>query len=55
MAKILINTSWGSDDPTRATLAFVGAQGFLDAGHDVGIALLGEASLLDERLHRRSN
>jgi predicted peroxiredoxin len=46
MAKILINTTWGSDDPTRATLAFVGAQGFLDAGHDVGIALLGEAAYL---------
>lgn len=40
MADILISSSWGSDDPTQATLPFVGAQGFLDTGHDVGIVLL---------------
>ena len=39
MANILITSTWGSDDPTRTTIPFVIAQGFLDNGHDVGIAL----------------
>ena len=46
MANILITSTWGSDDPTRATIPFVAAQGFLDTDHDVGIALLGEATYL---------
>ena len=46
MAKILITSTWGTDDPTRATLPFVSAQGFLDTGHEVGISLLGEATNL---------
>ncbi len=46
MANILITSTWGSDDPTRATIPFVSAQGFLDTGHDVGIVLLGEATHL---------
>ncbi len=46
MANILITSTWGSDDPTRATILFVAAQGFLDTDHDVGIALLGEATYL---------
>ena len=46
MANILITSTWGSDDPTRATIPFVAAQGFLDTDHEVGIALLGEATYL---------
>ena len=46
MANILITSTWGSDNSTRATIPFVSAQGFLDAGHDVGIVLLGEATYL---------
>ena len=46
MAKILYSTSYGSDDPTRATIPFVAAIGAIDAGHEAGIALLGEATYL---------
>ena len=46
MANILITSTWGSDDPTRASIPFVSAQGFLDNGHDVGVALLGEGTHL---------
>jgi predicted peroxiredoxin len=42
MAKILYTSSHGSDDPTRATIAFVGAIGAIDAGHESELALLGE-------------
>ena len=46
MATILITSTHGSDDPTRATIPFVSVQGFLDAGHSPGVALLGEATYL---------
>jgi uncharacterized protein involved in oxidation of intracellular sulfur len=46
MATILYTSSFGSDDPTRATIAFVAALGALDAGHQAQIALLGEATYL---------
>lgn len=46
MAKILITSTYGSDDPTRATLPFLSAQAFLDKGHEVGIALMGEGTYL---------
>ena len=46
MAKIFISTSYGSDDPTRATLAMLSARAFLEKGHEVGIAFLGEATYL---------
>ena len=35
-----------SDDPTRATIPFVAGLGEIDAGHEVHIALLGEATYL---------
>ena len=41
MAKILYATSFGSDDPTRAT-----ATGAIEAGHEAEIVLLGEATYL---------
>ena len=46
MAKILIIATHATDDPTKATLAFVTAQGAMDAKKDVTIALLGEAAYL---------
>jgi hypothetical protein len=46
MAKILYATSFGSDDPTRATIPFIAATGAIEAGHEPEIALLGEATYL---------
>ncbi len=46
MAKILYLSSYGSDDPTRATLPFVTATGAIEAGHAPTIALMGEATYL---------
>jgi predicted peroxiredoxin len=46
MAKILYATSFGSDDPTRATIPFIAATGAIQAGHQPEIALLGEATYL---------
>ena len=46
MATILYITSYGTDDPTRATLPFVGALGALDAGHQPQITLMGDAAAL---------
>jgi predicted peroxiredoxin len=46
MATILYATSFGSDDPTRATIPFIAATGAIDAGHEPQIILLGEATYL---------
>jgi predicted peroxiredoxin len=46
MATILYISTYGSDDPTRATLPIVAAVGALEAGHQVWLALLGEAVYL---------
>ena len=46
MATILYTSSHGSDDPTRASIPFVGAIGAIDAGHEPQLALLGEATYL---------
>ena len=46
MATILYASTFGSDDPTRATLPFVAALGAVEAGHKPQIALLGEATVL---------
>ena len=43
MGKILYSGTFGSDDPTRATLPFLAASGALDRGHEPVIALIGEA------------
>jgi predicted peroxiredoxin len=49
--KILIKSAWGSDDPTKAAFAFLHANAFAEAGHEVQIFLLGEAvSLLKDEL-----
>jgi len=44
--KIMMKTAWGSDDPTRASFAFVHGLALADAGHDVQIFLTGEATYL---------
>jgi predicted peroxiredoxin len=41
--RILLKSAWGSDDPTKASFAFLHANAFADAGHEVQIFLLGEA------------
>lgn len=54
MAKILITATHGSEDPTRAGLAFVLAKGAVEGGHDVSVALVGEGSLLMKEPIRQS-
>lgn len=46
MAKLLYIGTHGTDDPTRATFPFLMAKGALDAGHETGIILMGEAAPL---------
>lgn len=46
MATILSVSTYGSDDPTRATLPFVAAMGAVTAGHRPQIMLAGEATYL---------
>jgi predicted peroxiredoxin len=41
--KVLIKTAWGSDESTKACFAFLHANAFAEAGHEVQIFLLGEA------------
>jgi hypothetical protein len=33
--KVLIKSAWGSDDPTKAAFAFLHANAFAEAGHEV--------------------
>ena len=42
--KVMMRSSWGSDDPTKATFAFVHALALADAGHEVQLFLTGEAT-----------
>jgi hypothetical protein len=44
--KIMMKSAWGSDDPTRASFAFIHGLALADAGHDVQIFLTGEATYL---------
>lgn len=46
MASIFYNGTYGSDDPTRATLPFLSASGAIDAGHETSVGLVGEAVYL---------
>ncbi len=46
MARIIYYTTHGTDDPTRAGLAFIGANGAKDAGHQPEIALLADGTYL---------
>jgi predicted peroxiredoxin len=44
--KIMMKSAWGSDDPTRAGFAFAHSLALAEAGHEVQIFLLGEATNL---------
>lgn len=46
MSKLLYIGTHGTDDPTQATFPFIMAKGALDAGHETGIILMGEAAPL---------
>ena len=46
MTKILFVGTHGTGDPTRATFPFQETQGVIEAGHETGIMLLGEATRL---------
>ena len=46
MASQLFIGLHGSEDPTKATFPFLMAGGALDAGHQAGIVLLGDAVVL---------
>ena len=46
MGRLLYVGTYGSDDPTRATMPFVTASGAIDAGHEAAIVLMGEAVYL---------
>jgi predicted peroxiredoxin len=38
-----LKSAWGSDDPTKASFAFLHANAFTELSHEVQIFLLGEA------------
>ena len=46
MSKLLYIATHGTDDATLATFPFLMAKGALDAGHETGIILMGEAAPL---------
>lgn len=46
MARILVHVTHGSEDPTRAALAFLVAKAALSEGHAVSLFLAGDAAVL---------
>jgi predicted peroxiredoxin len=44
--KIMMRSSWGTDDPTRASLVFAHDLVLAEAGHEVQIFLTGDATYL---------
>jgi hypothetical protein len=44
--KVLMKSAWGSDDPTKAAFPFLHGLALAEAGHEVQIFLLGEATAL---------
>jgi hypothetical protein len=44
--KVLMKSAWGSDDPTKAAFPFLHGLALAEAGHEVQIFLLGEATYL---------
>ena len=46
MAKILVHVTHGSENPTRAALAFLVAKAALSEGHAVSVFLAGDAAVL---------
>lgn len=49
MAKILLLSTQGSENPTRATLPWLLAKGAVEAGHEPRIVLSGDAAILAHR------
>lgn len=49
MARILIVSTHGSENPTRATLPWLTAKGAIEAGHQPQIVLAGDAAILANR------
>jgi len=50
MARLLIISTHGSEDPTRAGLAFFMAKGAVEAEHKPEIVLAGDASVLARKV-----
>ena len=46
MSKLLYIGTHGTDNPTQATFPFLMAKGAIEAGHETGIILMGEAATL---------
>jgi predicted peroxiredoxin len=46
MARLLIVSTHGSEDPTRAGIAFFMAKGAVEAGHKPEVILAGDAAVL---------
>ena len=44
--RIMMKSAWGSDDPTRASFPFLHGLALAEAGHEVQIFLLAEATTL---------
>ena len=44
--RILMRSSWGTDDPTRASFVYAHALALADAGHEVHIFLTADATYL---------
>ncbi|MHB8781733.1 MAG: hypothetical protein ACYC55_10180 [Candidatus Geothermincolia bacterium] len=49
MGKILYVGTYGTDEPTRASLPFLFSVGAMDGGHEPSIVLVGEAVYLLKR------
>jgi uncharacterized protein len=49
MARLLIISTHGSEDPTRAGIAFFMAKGAVEAGHKPEVVLAGDAAVLARR------
>lgn len=50
MARLLIISTYGSEDPTRAGLAFFLAKGAVEAGHKPEVVLAGDAAVLARKV-----
>ncbi|MBI2997289.1 MAG: hypothetical protein HYY46_02345 [Deltaproteobacteria bacterium] len=50
MARLLIISTHGSEDPTRAGLVFFTAKGAVEAGHKPEIVLAGDAAVLARKV-----
>jgi predicted peroxiredoxin len=44
--KVMMKSAWGSDDPTKAAFPFLHGLALAEAGHQIQIFLLGEATSL---------